>query len=93
VRDASPTLRYKPYLPTSSISDEHTFQVMEQEPDIFTDSDDYKETERYAIVFLFIYCIILPIALFLLLRGRYKSIFDRPGSLPPISCSLLLCSC
>jgi hypothetical protein len=57
--------------------------VMEQEPDIFTDSDDYKETERYAIIFLIIYCIVLPIALFLLLRRRYKSIFDRPGLLTP----------
>jgi len=70
---------YKPYLPHSSIKD-HFFEVMEQEPDIFTDSEHYKETLLYAIVFLVIYCILLPFCLFLLLSRRHKAIFDRPGS-------------
>jgi len=62
------------------MTSEHEFQVMDQEPDIFIDSQEYKDTAVFATVCLVFYCILLPIYLFVLLRKRYKAIFDRPGS-------------
>ena len=52
---------------------------MEQEPDVFTESDYYIQTRNFAIVFLFFYCIFLPFGLFMLLKRRYESIYDKPG--------------
>jgi len=76
--------KYQPYLPYSSplmpADSEHEFQVMDQAPDIFVNSSEYKETANFAIVCLVFYCILLPIYLFVLLKQRYKSIFDKPGS-------------
>jgi len=83
--------RYKPYLPFPNsplMTSEHEFQVMDQEPDIFIDSQEYKDTAVFATVCLVFYCILLPIYLFVLLRKRYKAIFDRPGHPPPPCTSL-----
>ena len=71
---------YNPLMPADS---EHEFQVMDQAPDIFVNSSEYTETSNFAIVCLVFYCILLPIYLFVLLKNRYKSIFDKPGAPPP----------